>query len=72
MKASNWEFSNRALLFGLIFTIAFPLYLVDPQNSTAVLADWLGPVLRLNPDFVARLLFALATLVLIAAALLRT
>ena len=72
MKASNWEFSNRALLFGLVFAVAFPLYSVDHQNSTAALANWLAPRIRMNADVLARLLFVLAAVVLALAALLRT
>lgn len=72
MKATNWEFTNRALLFGLIFAFAFPLYFLDHQNSTAALANWLGSKLQRNADLVARLLFAFAAVLLIGAALLRT
>jgi hypothetical protein len=54
MKATNWEFTNRALLFGLIFTFSFPLHFLDHQNSTAALASWLGPRLQRDPDLVAR------------------
>jgi hypothetical protein len=32
------EFTNRALMFGLIFGFTFPLYFFDHQNSTAHLA----------------------------------
>jgi protein-S-isoprenylcysteine O-methyltransferase Ste14 len=72
MKATDWEFTNRALLFGLIFALSFPLYFLDHQNSTAALASWLGSRLRTDPDLVARLLFAAAAVLLIVAALLRT
>ena len=72
MKATNWEFTNRALVFGLILGLSFPLYLLDPQNSTAALANWMGPKLRMDADLVARLLFALAALLLFVAALIRT
>ncbi|HEY6249970.1 MAG TPA: isoprenylcysteine carboxylmethyltransferase family protein [Candidatus Angelobacter sp.] len=72
MKASNWEFENRALIFGLIFAVAFPVYWLDHQNSTAVLANWLAAKLRTDEDLVARLLFALASIVMIAAASIRT
>ena len=72
MKATNWEFTNRALLFGLIFAFSFPLYFLDHQNSTAALANWLGSKLQRNADLVARLLFAFAAVLLIVAALLRT
>jgi protein-S-isoprenylcysteine O-methyltransferase Ste14 len=72
MKATNWEFTNRALLFGLIFAFSFPLYFLDHPNSTAALASWLGPKLQRDPGLVARLLFAFATVLLIVAALMRT
>lgn len=72
MKATSWEFTNRAFIFGLIFGVAFPLYAVDHQNGTAALADWLGARFQLNGDSVARLLFAIAAGFVIAAALIRT
>lgn len=72
MKATNWEFTNRALFFGLIFGSSFPLYFLDHQNSTAAFASWLGSQLQKDPDLVARLLFALAAALLIVAALIRT
>jgi protein-S-isoprenylcysteine O-methyltransferase Ste14 len=72
MKATNWEFKNRALLFGLIFTFSFPLYFLDHQNSTEALASWLGFRLQKDPDPVARLLFAFAAILVIVAALVRT
>jgi protein-S-isoprenylcysteine O-methyltransferase Ste14 len=72
MKASNWEFSNRATVFGLIFGFTFPLYALDHQNSTVALANWLGTRLQVNPDLVARLLFAAAAFLLVIAALIRT
>jgi protein-S-isoprenylcysteine O-methyltransferase Ste14 len=72
MKATNWEFRNRALLFGLIFAFSFPLYFLDHQNSTVGLANWLGSRLQRNADLIARLLFAFAAILLIVAALIRT
>ncbi|HKE33276.1 MAG TPA: isoprenylcysteine carboxylmethyltransferase family protein [Candidatus Angelobacter sp.] len=72
MKATNWEFQNRALIFGLVFAISFPLYAFDPQNSTAVVGSWLGEKLRIEGDLVIRVLFALAAVVMIAAAFIRT
>jgi protein-S-isoprenylcysteine O-methyltransferase Ste14 len=72
MKATNWEFTNRALVFGLIFAVAFQFYVLDHQNSAAALANWLGYKLRMDADFVARLLFAFAAILLAAAALIRT
>jgi protein-S-isoprenylcysteine O-methyltransferase Ste14 len=72
MKATNWEFTNRALIFGLIFGFAFPLYFLDHQNSTAALANWLGTRLQMDANLVARLLFAFPAFLLIVAALIRT
>src|SRR6202161_1683977 len=60
------------MVFGLIFAFTFPLYAFDQQNATAALANWLAPKLELNPDFLARLLFALAALLLLKAAFIRT
>jgi protein-S-isoprenylcysteine O-methyltransferase Ste14 len=72
MKATNWEFTNRALVFGLIFGFTFPLYAVDHENSTAVLANWLGARFQMDADRLAHFLFAGAALLLVVAALSRT
>lgn len=72
MRATNWEFSNRALVFGLIFAVTFPLYSFDHQNATEALANFLGAKWRANPDAIARAILAIATLVLAVAALIRT
>lgn len=72
MRATSWEFTNRALVFGLIFGVAFPLYAVDHQNGTAALADWIGARFQVNADLVARWLFALAAGCVALAALVRT
>ena len=60
------------MVFGLIFGLSFPLYAIDQQNATAVLANWLGPKLQMDPDVVARILFALAAFLLVVAAFIRT
>jgi len=72
MKATNWEFKNRALMFGLIIALAFLFYFLDPQNATAALANLLAPRLGIHADPLARILFAIAAVLLIAAALIRT
>jgi len=72
MRATNWEFANRALVFGLIFGFAFALYSLEHQNSTAALANWLGTRWGKDPDLVVRLLFAWAAFLLVVAALVRT
>lgn len=72
IQASDWEFKNRALVFGLIFAIASPLYSVDRQNVAAALANWLGASFEAEPDSIAHFLFALATLLVVVAAFIRT
>ena len=72
MKATNWEFKYRAVVIGLIIAFAFQFYSVDHQNVTAALANLLAPKFGLDPDRFARILFVLAAIPLIAAALLRT
>jgi protein-S-isoprenylcysteine O-methyltransferase Ste14 len=72
MRATNWEFKNRALLFGLIFGVSFSVYAIDPQNAVAALANWLEATRGMDANLVARLLFALAACLLVVAALIRT
>ena len=72
MKATNWEFTNRATVFGVIFGVTFPLYAFDHQNSTVALANWLGARLQMDANLVARLLLAFASFLLVLAALIRT
>ena len=72
MRATDWEFKNRALVFGLIFAVSFPLYSLDRQNLTAALGDWLASRIGGDPDHIARFLFALAALLLLLAAFIRT
>ena len=72
MQATNWEFANRAVIFGCIIGFAFALYSLDHDNVMAVLATWLSPKVGISDDLIAFLLFALAAVVLGAAALIRT
>jgi protein-S-isoprenylcysteine O-methyltransferase Ste14 len=72
MKATNWEFTNRALIFGLIFGCSFPLYFFDHQMSAAVAANWLSGRLQMDADLVVHVLLGIAAFLLIAAALIRT
>jgi protein-S-isoprenylcysteine O-methyltransferase Ste14 len=70
--ATRWEFANRAVLFGLIISLAFACYLFDRNNVTALLSDWLAARYQQNAEFLARVLFLVAALLLASAALLRT
>lgn len=72
MKASSWEFSNRAMIFGLIFAVSFPLYVFDSQNSAAALANWLAPRVGMNDELLLRCLLYAGAGLLAIAALIRT
>lgn len=72
MRASNWEFRNRAMIFGLIIACSFALYSWDHFSAIQVLVNWLGPKIGLNPDALAHSVFFAAALLLGLAALLRT
>jgi protein-S-isoprenylcysteine O-methyltransferase Ste14 len=72
MRATNWEFKNRAMVFGLIFGFSFSVYFLDQQNSAAALANWLGAARGLDSNLIARCLFVLAACLLVIAALIRT
>lgn len=72
MQATTWEFANRALIFGLIFSCSFALYALDHQTASALLANWLEPRTGMNAALLLHGLFALAALVLALAALIRT
>jgi protein-S-isoprenylcysteine O-methyltransferase Ste14 len=72
MQATDWEFKNRAMIFGMIFGVTFPLYFVDPQNFSAAIAIGLGAAFHGDPDRIVRWLFVCAAVWLVAAALIRT
>jgi protein-S-isoprenylcysteine O-methyltransferase Ste14 len=72
MRASQWEFKNRATLFGFIFAFAFSLYLVDPRNTAVVLSEWLSARSGWVPRLLVHLIFAFAALLVMAAAAIRT
>jgi protein-S-isoprenylcysteine O-methyltransferase Ste14 len=72
MKATKWEFRNRALIFGLIFGLTFPLYALDRHNAAVAIANWMGSPLGANPHLMSRLLIFLGAALLAGAAFLRT
>ena len=74
MRATTWEFANRAMIFGLIFGVSFPLYVLDRRNSTEALANWLAPRMGMGEDaeLLMRCLFFAAVGLLAIAALIRT
>jgi len=72
MRATDWEFKNRAVLFSMIFGFSFFLFSIDHENVTTAVAARLAPMLSMNADKIARILFALAAALVILAALIRT
>jgi protein-S-isoprenylcysteine O-methyltransferase Ste14 len=73
MVASNFEFKYRFWIFGACFWIAFSSYSLDHQNAGAALVAWiarLGGATVTDADY--HLIFAIAALFCLAAALLRT
>jgi len=72
MRATDWEFKNRAMLFGMIFGVSFFLFSIDHENVTTAVAARLAPMLSMNADKIARILFALAAVLVILAAIVRT
>jgi hypothetical protein len=61
--ATTWEFENRALFLGVLFSVAFMWSAFDPQNVTVALAHALSDPLQADGDRLARTLFALAAVV---------
>lgn len=72
MKASRWEFTNRALVFGLIIGVSFGLYAVNPVSATQILANLLNSKLHWNAGLMARLVLGAGALLLAVAAFVRT
>ena len=72
MQASDWEFKNRAVIFGMIIGLSFALYSLDHENVAAAFANWLAPKLHADAETLARMVFGFAALLLVAAAFLRT
>jgi hypothetical protein len=73
LAASNFEFKQRFAIIGVIFGLAFATYGLDRQAAGAVAAEW---IVRLRHTVATatdyRLMFALAGLLCVLAALIRT
>jgi len=72
MKATRWEFENRALIIGLVFAAAFLCSPLDPRNAAVALAEPLAAWLHVEADRAARAIFALAAVCVTLGALIRT
>ena len=73
MAASNFEFKYRFWIFGALFWTAFASYSVDHQNAAAALVNWIGHLRGATAtDAQAQVVLAIAALICLTAALLRT
>jgi protein-S-isoprenylcysteine O-methyltransferase Ste14 len=72
LTATTWEFENRALALGVLFSVAFMSSAFDPQNVTVALGHALSRQLHADGDRIARTLFAVAAVLVSTAALTRT
>ena len=71
--ASNFEFKNRFWMIGAIFWLAFFSYTFDHQNAGSAIADWIAHLRGTTAgDNGVRIVFAVATLFALLAALVRT
>lgn len=72
MKATRWEFENRAVILGGIFALSFLLSPLDRTNAAVAMAEPLARALHTYDNSVARSIFAIGALLVALAALIRT
>ena len=72
MQATDWEFKNRAAIFGSMFGFSFFLFSIDHVNSVSWLATKLASTTGTDEVLVERTLFSIAALLVVGAALVRT
>src|SRR3954471_22644049 len=72
VRATDWEFKNRAAIFGCIFGFSFFLFSLDHVNATSWLAAKLAFTTGTDEVLVERTLFSIAALLVVGAALVRT
>jgi protein-S-isoprenylcysteine O-methyltransferase Ste14 len=72
MRATNWEFKNRAMIIGLIIGVSFSVYALDQHAVAEIIANWLSSRLHWSADQAARAVLATGALLLAIAALIRT
>jgi protein-S-isoprenylcysteine O-methyltransferase Ste14 len=72
MRATDWEFKNRAMIFGFILGVPFSLYTVDHVNAVSVVGDWLAGPLKMTGDAATQALLGVAALLMVLAAAVRT
>jgi protein-S-isoprenylcysteine O-methyltransferase Ste14 len=72
LRATTWEFRNRATVFGIIFGAAFVLYTLDHVNAAAGLANWIADKRGWDANVVVRVVLLVAAGFMGACAMVRT
>jgi len=72
VKATRWEFKNRAVILGVIFGVSFLLSSIDRRNAAVAIAEPIAARLHLDGDAVVRDIFAAGALIAALGAATRT
>ena len=72
MKATRWEFENRAVILGVVFGVSFFLSSFDRRNAAVAVAEPLAARLHVDGDAAARAVFALGAVIAALGAATRT
>lgn len=72
MRATDWEFKNRGIIFGFIFGLPFVCYAVDHTTTASWLGARLAPTLAMSEFTATRLMLGAAALFAALAAGVRT
>jgi len=59
MKATRWEFENRAVILGVVFGVSFFLSSFDRRNAAVAVAEPLAARLHMDGDAAVRAVFVL-------------
>lgn len=72
MRATRWEFENRAVIIGVIFGVSFLLSSLDRKNAAVAIAEPIAARIHVDGDAVVRAIFALGALLAALGAATRT
>jgi len=72
MKATRWEFENRAVILGVVFGVSFFLSSFDRRNAAVAVAEPLAARLHMDGDAAVRAVFALGAVIAVLGAATRT
>ena len=72
MKATRWEFENRAMILGVLFGVSFFLSSFDRRNAAVAVAEPLAARLHVDGDAAVRAIFVLGAMIAALGAATRT